>query len=770
MADAVDDPDITSIIQGVSGPAASSTAPDANAAPPDDPDIDSIIKGVTTPAQSDESSPVSPQAHPHAPQPLPRPTQFHRAGTPPPPNTPELTWGQTAEQAVHNLPSSAAGVVGGLLNAVHHPIQTLSNIGQVGSGFLSQGEGALGMQQDPAAKAKTEALAKALENHYIQGYGSVKGFKQNLATDPVGVAMDASTLLGGAGAAADAANMGRTAAVLGKVGSAVDPIANAMRVASVPAKLVANPLVREAQAVTTGVPASLLKVATQAGSTTDPALRAAFLRHFNGQGTATEYLQTAQKALGQIKQNASDTYLAGKGDLINQPVDFSGTYKALDQADSELGMGAKAGFPAAKQALASARDYVDSVAGETDPAARNLVNADALKQQIWDLRDSVSNGKAQQYLGKVYNAVKGDISATDPQYQALMESYQDGLNNINDVTKTFGLGRNPAATASLAKGLRAMKGSQGENILSQLSEVEPTLPYMMAGSALSPWSAGGARNILEAGVSLPWAVAMHNPLPLLAQAAIQSPKAMGSLAYGAGAIGKAGAKAAASPLVRGAYYAGRGNEESAQQPAAPTAPATAPSTDPVFNKMLHIESGNQQFRKNGQLMISPKGAVGAAQIMPETGPQAAALAGETWDPTRLATDQGYNTKLGYAYYKHLADQFGDPILGAAAYNAGPAALQKALAEAHSTGSNWLDHLPAETQNYVRYVSEPKNSATGGRIQLATGGSALSHEQLVDRLMTRAEQAKKASDAATKPLLQVPDNAIVKALDVAQRAI
>ena len=37
-------------------------------------------------------------------------------------------------------------------------------------------------------------------------------------------------------------------------------------------------------------------------------------------------------------------------------------------------------------------------------------------------------------------------------------------------------------------------------------------------------------------------------------------------------------------------------------------------------------------------------------------------------------------------------------------------------------------------------------------------------------MNKAKHAKKATDSVTKPLLNAPDEAIVKALDVAQQAI
>jgi hypothetical protein len=47
------------------------------------------------------------------------------------------------------------------------------------------------------------------------------------------------------------------------------------------------------------------------------------------------------------------------------------------------------------------------------------------------------------------------------------------------------------------------------------------------------------------------------------------------------------------------------------------------------------------------------------------------------------------------------------------------------------------------------------------------GGRVSHDALVDRLIGKWKSAKRATDATTKPLLNVPDPVIVKALDIAQ---
>ncbi len=73
------------------------------------------------------------------------------------------------------------------------------------------------------------------------------------------------------------------------------------------------------------------------------------------------------------------------------------------------------------------------------------------------------------------------------------------------------------------------------------------------------------------------------------------------------------------------------------------------------------ESGQRQFNPDGTPVTSPAGALGFAQVMPGTGPEAAKLAGLPWDEERLKTDEGYNRALGNAYYDQQLKTFGDPI-------------------------------------------------------------------------------------------------------------
>ena len=128
--------------------------------------------------------------------------------------------------------------------------------------------------------------------------------------------------------------------------------------------------------------------------------------------------------------------------------------------------------------------------------------------------------------------------------------------------------------------------------------------------------------------------------------------------------------------------------------------ADTPVTQPSVGKMLQAiesnESGGRQFGADGKPLTSSAGAVGIMQVMPGTGPEAAALAGLPWDEKRFRTDKDYNRALGVAYFNKQLETFGDPVVAAAAYNAGPGEVQAALKQ----GGNWLQALPKETQDYV----------------------------------------------------------------------
>lgn len=130
---------------------------------------------------------------------------------------------------------------------------------------------------------------------------------------------------------------------------------------------------------------------------------------------------------------------------------------------------------------------------------------------------------------------------------------------------------------------------------------------------------------------------------------------------------------------------------------------TTSDSDRAFNIALGTESNHQQLTPTGEPVTSPKGAIGIAQVMPDTAKEVAANNGIEWDDNKYKTDAVYNAKLGKLYFdQQLKSNGGNLAMAYAAYNAGPGNLQKAKDAAIAEGKpeNWAVHLPAETQAYV----------------------------------------------------------------------
>lgn len=138
-------------------------------------------------------------------------------------------------------------------------------------------------------------------------------------------------------------------------------------------------------------------------------------------------------------------------------------------------------------------------------------------------------------------------------------------------------------------------------------------------------------------------------------------------------------------------------------------------SDRAFHVAVGAESGYRQFNRDGTPKTSKAGAIGIAQVMPGTGPEAAKLAGMPWDEQRYRTEPEYNYAIGKAYFDEQLRVFGGDVEKAwAAYNAGPGALREALKKADRSEMlakndpnlaralpvHWLAFLPQETRDYV----------------------------------------------------------------------
>ncbi len=108
--------------------------------------------------------------------------------------------------------------------------------------------------------------------------------------------------------------------------------------------------------------------------------------------------------------------------------------------------------------------------------------------------------------------------------------------------------------------------------------------------------------------------------------------------------------------------------------------------------------------------VSPKGACGLMQIMPDTGEEVAAELGINDFKEEMLFKPGYNLELGTYYLSRLKDYYqGNLTLALAAYNGGQGKVNRWLREGIWDGDkkNIGDIPYRETREYIRKVKKAR---------------------------------------------------------------
>lgn len=109
--------------------------------------------------------------------------------------------------------------------------------------------------------------------------------------------------------------------------------------------------------------------------------------------------------------------------------------------------------------------------------------------------------------------------------------------------------------------------------------------------------------------------------------------------------------------------------------------------------------------------VSPVGALGLMQLMPDTAREMAGELGVPYNQARLLQDGDYNKLLGSAYLNKMLERYsGSEVLALAAYNAGPGRVDQWLQrfgdprQPSVSEAEWVERIPfAETRNYTRNI-------------------------------------------------------------------
>lgn len=465
------------------------------------------------------------------------------AAAPAPKEEPELTWPQVGVQGALNLPKSALGVVGGIAEAALSPVETVSTLGQIAKGGVQNTLPESLVGADPEAQRKASAMA----DFYRQRYGSMKGFKQALATDPAGVAADVSTLFTGGGAAlSKAPMMARAGEAVSAAGRTIDPVVLALRAGQRGGREMGK-AAAGLLGTTTGVGREAVEQAFRAGKESGQA-KESFIANLRGTAPLTDVLEDAKANLNAMRQSMQSRYRSGMVDIKNDNsvLDFSDIDQALANATNRVTYKGRVVEEGAAKRVKQAQDAINEWRALDPVEYHTPEGMDALKKRIGDILEDIpyEQRNARGAVEGIYNSIRGTINRQAPTYSDVMRDYSKSSDTIREMERALSLNDKASADTAMRKLQSLMRNNVQTNYgqrldLARQLEAEggrEILPAL-AGQAMSEWSPRGLQRA-SAPAAAGGAYVMGEPATAAGMLALSSPRLVGEATMKAGQIAR----------------------------------------------------------------------------------------------------------------------------------------------------------------------------------------------------------------------------------------
>lgn len=820
-------------------------------------------------------------------------------------NWDKMEWSEVGSRALRNLPGSALTAITGL-----NPVNILTGTGGLLVGALRK----IGMRDDPnkdpavvaarkggaawqqyyqsfgprtmtadkyrqqvlnrvqdriRAGQESEKMLQDMFNMYGKRYGSMAGFKEALATDPLSVVMDFNTASRAGGAAARLSKLGRTAAVIDRVSAATDPFNLAIAGTKGAAKLAGKAVgavrnVPESKIFANGkfTPAAMtaLKGAfpnlTQA-DLSNPALQRTMVETMSSRGitpaAAKQALATyhnvtipTSRLTGQAPRRAPTAQQTGQVTKGAQAGIESSVAANFPHKNEDIGI-------RLKEAETRARDQVDQqytaarqIFGEFDPAAAKIIEdsidaaiRDAYPQYksanlpgntfpqgmevINDFRTNLPKEAGEHGLTMgllddkrhgILKRYRGDNAAAGRD-RHLLGVIQDGFDKgieaaiqqgmfkgeSADLLKTWGQAR--ASNAAYRNNFSGTDRFGNPDLVSQALAMADKGNFDKAGNFLINGMFDPQTGAMIPDAPRVWEQ-IHTVDPNLGQAVDSGVRRVVADRVATGKMSVPEADTTMSAFSANGQTAFTPEQQATIRQVG-TLKSTLDTVPPGGEKPV-LDAAKRMAGSAGTGAAAGYIVSGATGLPPQvTIPAAAAVQAvgkEAYDIAR-----GPGVELSGVVPAQRARPYQEAVpsktpLGVeipaqvgireqqseeeakrqavAAQNVGPttqiAPPGQPTGDIEETMSfdKPVAAQPAgidENDLVIGEVGKPQR-ATGGRVAYATGGKIkkAGHEELVQRLINKAKQAKKQTDSTTKPLLNVDDAAIVRALSVAQRGV
>lgn len=471
-----------------------------------------------------------------------------QGGAPPPPPPPEEAApekdyrqsdaGEVVRGAVENLGPSAVKMGADIATAAAHPVDTVESLTNLGSGAINlipgvdtvmkfgQDAGLL-HKPDAAELAKVEQqkeMARAVGQMYADKYGSMEGFKQAVATDPMSVLSDLATVFTGGGAtatklgtltksakAANAAGKLNPLTAVGKVASKAGEVTNPLYV---PGKVVGNTVGRLAKnyaGVASGAGKKDVSEAFQAGKEGGKRLEK-FTKVMRDAEDQDVMAKDAMRALQNMRDKRSAQYVRQMQTTKawKQPVDVTPIGQAFKRIED--GFMQNGASNASKQELSMMRrieralsDHVNSSPEWDTPWALDALKKKISKLDEWENRHDVVSGIPAKISEAISDAIK---NSGVPGYAEAMAEYGAASDTITQLQKALSLTDKASRDTTIRKLLSTSRnnvstnfGKREQMVKTLEAEGAPHLSSQVAGHSLSSWEPRGLARYFSPGAA-----------------------------------------------------------------------------------------------------------------------------------------------------------------------------------------------------------------------------------------------------------------------------
>lgn len=442
-------------------------------------------------------------------------------------------------KALSNIPSSAANYASGIYQAVSNPLDTAKGILDAGAGGLrnvlpeSVSTVVDRFDWNPQAAQRASNVASNVGDFYKQRYGSMEGFKNTLATDPVGAAADLSGILYVSGALTKAPMLKSAAA-------AVDPLNVAYKVTKPVVNATGKVAAEAIGGLGTHTGGESLRQAFRAGKQGGQTAKT-FTDNMRGNVPFTDALEAAKANLDDMYMAKSAQYRQGMAQVSadKSVLSFGGIDKSLSDASKIARFKGQVKNTRAAEVIGKIAEEIDNWK-KLDPVEFHTPEGiDALKQKIGGIIESIpyEEKTARLAAGKVYDSIKSEIVKQAPTYADVMKDYSSASGQLKEIERTFSLGNKASMDTAMRKLQSLTRNNANTNYgnrLDLMKELETkggreVLPAL-AGQSLDSWTPRGLGSAVAGGLGL-GGYALGGPGLAIPTLAIQSPRLMGEATY-----------------------------------------------------------------------------------------------------------------------------------------------------------------------------------------------------------------------------------------------